>query len=90
MTKEPLLTDQTDDYLNRIVAFAFGESPQALVKQVGHQSTAKEGNDQAQSVGLEPDLKHIEGSINDIFLRFGYDDVEFAFQDEEELSLIHI
>jgi hypothetical protein len=86
MTKEAMLTDQTDDYLNRIVAFAFGESPQALVKQVGHQSTAKEGNDQAQSVGLEPDLKHIEGSINDIFLRFGYDDVEFAFQDEEEID----
>ena len=86
MTKTEALTDQTDDYLNRIVAFAFGESPQALVKQVGHQSTAKEGNDQAQSVGLEPDLKHIEGSINDIFLRFGYEDVEFAFQDEEEID----
>jgi hypothetical protein len=86
MTKETMLTDQTDDYLNRLVAFAFGESPQALTKQVGHQSTAKEGNDQAQSVGLEPDLKHIEGSINDMFLRFGYTDVEFAFQDEEEID----
>jgi hypothetical protein len=88
MTKNDALTDQTDDYLNRIVAFAFGESAQPLVKQVGHQSTAKEGNDQAQSVGLEPDLKHIEGSINDMFLWFGFDDVEFAFQDEEEIDLV--
>ena len=86
LTKQEALTDATDDYLLRLVAFAFGESPQPMVKQVGHQSTAKEGNDQAQSVGLEPDLRHIEGSINDIFLSFGYDDVEFTYQDDEEID----
>ena len=86
MTKEKVLTDGTDDYLNRLVAFAFGESPQPLTKQVGHQSTAKEGNDQAQSVGLEPDLDHICTCINEIFECFGYGEVEFAFEDEEELD----
>lgn len=85
-SKEAALTDASDDYLNRLVCFAFGESPQPLVKQVGHQSTAKEGNDQAQSQGLESDLAHIAGSLNDILRAFGYDDIEFAWQDAEEVD----
>ena len=86
MTKHEALTDVTDDYLNRVVAFAFGESPQPLVKQVGHQSTAKEGNDQAQASGLEPDLNHIAGSLNDILAAHGYDDVQFTWDEAEELD----
>jgi len=86
MTKNEALTDATDDYLNRLVAFAFGESPQPLVKQVGHQSTAKEGNDQAQASGLEPDLAHIAGSINDILNAFGYDEIEFVWEDPTEID----
>ena len=86
MTKHEALTDVTDDYLNRVVAFAFGESPQPLVKQVGHQSTAKEGNDQAQASGLEPDLNHIAGSLNDILAAHGYDDVQFTWDEADELD----
>lgn len=86
MTKSEALTDATDDYLAKLVAFAFGESPAALAKQVGHQSTQKETNDTAQSVGLEPDLSHIAGSINDIFEHFGCDDVEFTYEDPDELD----
>jgi hypothetical protein len=86
MTKHEALTDVTDDYLNRVVAFAFGESPQPLVKQVGHQSTAKEGNDQAQASGLEPDLNHIAGSLNEILFSHNYIDVQFVWDEADELD----
>jgi len=86
-SKEKALTDGTDEYLARVVAFAFGESPQALSKQVGHQSTAKEGNDTAQETGLEPDLKHIEVEMNRIIsLVLQKPDVEFAFAEAREVD----
>jgi len=85
--KTDALTDNTDEYLARVVAFAFGESPQALTKQVGHQSTAKEGNDQAQETGLEPDLKHIEVEMNRIIENvLKKPDVEFSYSDAREID----
>lgn len=86
-SKTAALTDNTDEYLIRVVAFAFGVSPSNLVRQVGHQSTNKEGNDQSQEEGLEPMLKHIEVEMNRIIERvLGCDDVEFAFSDATEVD----
>ena len=81
------LTDTTDEYLIRVVAFAFGVSPSNLVKQVGHQSTNKEQTDTSQEEGLEPVLKHIEVEFNRIIQRtLGADDVEFKFSDAQEID----
>jgi hypothetical protein len=86
-SKTEALTDNTDEYLIRVVAFAFGESPANLVRQVGHQSTNKEQNDTSEESGLEPVLKHIEVEINRIIeLGLGCDDVEFAFADAREVD----
>ena len=65
-SKTEALTDNTDEYLIRVVFGCFGLSPSAYVRQVGHQSTNKEGNDMAQETGLEPILAHIEVEMNRI------------------------
>ena len=86
MTKREALVDVTDDYLIRVVSYAFSISPQNLVKQV-NRGTAKESSDTAQIEGLEPYLKHIENVMNGIILRtLGIEDVEFAYTDEREMD----
>ena len=86
MTKKDALVDVTDDYLIRVVAYAFSISPQNLIKQV-NRGTAKESSDTAQMEGLEPYLKHIENTMNGIIERtLGIDDVEFAYTDEREMD----
>jgi HK97 family phage portal protein len=86
-SKTEALTDTTDEYLIRVVAFAFGISPSNLVKQVGHQSTNKEQTDTSQEEGLEPILKHIEVELNRVIeLGLGAEDVEFAFADAREVD----
>lgn len=86
MTKHEALTDVTDDYLIRVVAYAFSISPQNLIKQV-NRGTAKESSDVAQIEGLEPYLKHIENTMNGVIERtLGIDDVEFAYVDEREMD----
>jgi hypothetical protein len=87
MTKHEALTDVTDDYLIRVVAYAFSISPQNLIKQV-NRGTAKESSDTAQIEGLEPYLKHVENVMNGQIIerQLKLDDVEFAFQDEREMD----
>ena len=87
LTKQEALVDVTDDYLTRVVAYAFSISPQNLIKQV-NRGTAKESSDVAQIEGLEPYLKHIENVMNGqvIERQMKIDDVEFAFQDEREMD----
>jgi Phage portal protein len=85
-SKDKALTDGTDDYLVRVVAYAFSITPQNLIKQV-NRGTAKESTDVAQIEGLEPYLKHIENIVNDCtqVVRPGTT-AEFAYQDEREMD----
>ena len=87
MTKSEALTDVTDDYLIRVVAFAFSITPQNLIKQV-NRGTAKESSDVAQIEGLEPYLKHIENVMNEeiIVKHLQKPDLEFAYLDEREMD----
>ena len=87
-SKEKILIDPTiNEYLIRVVAFAFSVTPQNLIKQI-NRATAKESSDVAQIEGLEPYLKHIETTINLDMLEgvFGITDVEFAYEDEREMD----
>lgn len=86
-SKDKALTDLTDEYLIRVVAFAFSVTPQNLIKQV-NRGTAKESTDVAQIEGLEPTLKHVETTMNCEVLEktLGITDVEFAYADEREMD----
>ena len=87
MTKHEALTDVTDEYLIRVVSFAFSITPQNLIKQV-NRGTAKESSDVAQLEGLEPYLKHIEMVMNDDVIAgaLGKTEIEFAYEDEREMD----
>ena len=87
-SKEKILIDPTiNEYLIRVVAFAFSVTPQNLIKQV-NKATAKESSDVAQIEGLEPYLKHIETVMNQDVLEgvYGITDVEFVYDDEREMD----
>ena len=84
---EVLIDPVINEYLVRVVAFAFSISPQNMLKQV-NRGTAKESSDVAQIAGLEPYLKHVENVMNGqvIERQMKLDDVEFAYLDEREMD----
>jgi hypothetical protein len=78
-TKEPELKSVFDDWLARIVCFAFSVSPQALV-QTMNRATAEVQKDLAQEEGLAPVLLWVKGLVDDLLAReFAAADLEFAW-----------
>lgn len=85
-TREQALKDTMDEWLARIVAYAFSVSPQALV-QLMNRATAESAAETAQLEGLAPLQLWVADLINDIIERkFGYDDLVFEWDGGEELD----
>lgn len=85
-TKEAGLKDDYDEWLARIVCFAFSLSPQALVKEM-NRATAESAHDQALQEGLLPLMRWVKG-LADRALRdgFGYGDLEFVWREGRDLD----
>jgi hypothetical protein len=78
-TKEPDLKSPFDDWLARIVCFAFSVSPQALVQQM-NRATAQTQKELAQEEGLAPVLAWVKGLIDDLIAQeFAAPDLEFIW-----------
>jgi hypothetical protein len=77
-TKEPELKTIFDDWLARIVCFAFSVSPQALVSQM-NRATAEVQKTLSEEEGLAPILAWVKGLIDDILAREFSADLEFAW-----------
>lgn len=92
-TKEPPLTSDIDEWLARVVCWAFSISPQALIKQM-NRATAETAKEQSEEEGITPLLNWLASLINFLVRKyFGYDDVEFAWgqrQDENRLEQAQI
>ena len=92
-TKEPPLTNDLDEWLARIVCWAFSLSPQALIRQM-NRATAETAKEQADEEGIAPLLNWIASLINSLVRKyFGYDDVEFTWgerKDENKLEQAQI
>ncbi len=92
-TKEPPLSNDLDEWLARIVCWAFSLSPQALIRQM-NRATAETAKEQADEEGIAPLLNWIASLINSLVRKyFGYDDVEFAWgerKDENKLEQAQI
>ena len=92
-TKEPPLSNDLDEWLARVVCWAFSISPQALIKQM-NRATAETAKEQADEEGIAPLLNWLASLINELVRKyFGYDDVEFAWgerQDENKLEQAQI
>jgi hypothetical protein len=92
-TKEPPLSSDLDEWLARIVCWAFSISPQALIKQM-NRATAETAKEQSEEEGIAPLLSWLASLINGLVRKyFGYDDVEFAWgerKDENKLEQAQI
>lgn len=82
-TKDPKVKDEWDEWLARLVCYAFSLSPQALVQQM-NRATAETAEEQSLNEGLEP-LKLWFKDMMDLLLTVAFDspELEFAWQDEE-------
>ena len=85
-TKEAVLKDEFDEWLARIISYAFNVSPQWAVKQM-NRATAGTAQEMALEEGLTP-LKAWIKSIMDTVIQtvWGFGDLEFCWQDEEEID----
>lgn len=85
-TREPTMKDAMDEWLARIVAYAFSVSPQALI-QMMNRATAESAAETAQLEGLAPLQLWVKDLIDDIIEnKFGYDDLVFEWDSGEELD----
>ena len=78
-TKEPELKSAFDDWLARIVCFAFSVSPQALVQQM-NRATAETQKASSDEEGFEPILAWVKALVDDLLAsEFGAPGLEFAW-----------
>ncbi|MGC2697740.1 MAG: phage portal protein [Candidatus Angelobacter sp.] len=85
-TRDPALKDALDEWITRIVCYAFGLSPQQFVS-VMNRATAETSVEQAAAEGLVPVLGYLSDTINFIVNRyFGYTDIEFVWEQDRTLD----
>src|SRR5215470_11573585 len=85
-TRDPMLKDELDEWITRIVCYAFGLSPQQFVS-VMNRATAETSVVQAAAEGLLPILCYLADTINFIVNRhFGYSDIEFVWEQDRTLN----
>lgn len=81
--KDPILKDLFDEWLARIICFAFSLSPQTLVKEM-NRATAEQSSLSAKEEGLEPIKLWWKDTVDEVLLKgFGEADLEYAYKDEE-------
>lgn len=85
-TKAELLKDDFDEWLARIVCFAFSLPPTAFVKQM-NRATASQAQEAAIQEGLAPLMIWFAGLMDYIIQQhFGYDDLIFRWVEAESID----
>ena len=85
-TKDKALKDEYDEWLARVICFAFSISPQAFVKEM-NRATAQTAQEAALSEGLAPLMQWVKSLIDRIiFLCFGWSDIEFKWDTMESIK----
>jgi hypothetical protein len=85
-TREPVMKDVFDEWLARVICFAFSIPPSALVAQV-NRATAETAQDTALSEGLAPLqlwVKHLVDQV--IVTEFQAPDLEFAWDEDRAVD----
>lgn len=86
MVKSPeaLLKSEFDEWIIRIICYAFSVSPQPFVKMM-NRATAQTAVEEARSEGLEPMLDYLKDMMDDLIHQcMGVTGVEFQWNMEEE------
>lgn len=82
-TKDKAMKDEYDEWIARIVCFAFSISPQAFVKEM-NRATAQTAQEAALAEGLAPLMLWVKSLMDRIIQQvFGYLDIEFKWDTEE-------
>jgi hypothetical protein len=82
---EPPLKSEFDEWLVRIVCFAFSYPPTAFVS-LSNRSIAEQHEKQAEEEGVEPLKQWAAETFNEIISREFSDEIEFAFIEEQEID----
>lgn len=84
--KDAPIKDEFDEWLARIVAFAFSLPPTPFIRQM-NKGTAGEDQERSLEEGLEPLKKWRKRLIDQLIEEeFGYPDLEFEFRIETEID----
>ena len=84
--KENPMKDEFDEWLARIICYAFSISPQPFVKQM-NRATAGTAQEVAAAEGLQPIIRWLEAWLNKIISEeFGYDDLVFSFKTQQDMD----
>lgn len=85
-TKAGAIGDKYDEWLARVICYAFSISPTAFVTQV-NRATAKTALKSAMTEGLLPTMAWVKSVMDLIVQRcFGFDDLQFAWGEQEEVD----
>jgi SPP1 gp7 family putative phage head morphogenesis protein len=86
LTKDGALKDEYDEWLARIVCFAFQIDPTPFVKAV-NRATAESAKSQALSEGLAPLMNWVKNLVDYVIHKyFGWTDLEFKWEEEDDTS----
>jgi hypothetical protein len=81
-TRDVLLKDDFDEWLARVVCFAFSIPPTALVRQI-NRATAETAHDTALAEGLQPLMSWLKDLIDRVIADVaGWPDLEFVWADQ--------
>ena len=85
-TKPQILKDEFDEWLARVVCFAFSISPTPFIKSM-NRATAESSQESALQEGLQPLMQWVEDLMNLLIWKyFGYKDLCFSWQTSDELA----
>ncbi|WP_080437758.1 phage portal protein [Burkholderia ubonensis] len=85
-TKPLALKDEYDEWLARVICFAFSTAPTPFIKQM-NRATADNAKEEAKQEGLLPRMNWIRNLVNYIVWKyFGWTDLEFDWDQAEELD----
>lgn len=85
-TKQHELFGKAEEWLIRVICFAFSVSPQPFIQQM-NRATAESAQEQATLDGLAPLQNWVKGLIDGVIIdEFEQDDVEFVWEDAQELD----
>jgi hypothetical protein len=83
--KPPQLTDPFDEFLARIICFAFSISPQPFVSMM-NRATAETAQDAALTEGLVPVLNYFRRLFRVLFDRMGWREIEMVPVDDRAVD----
>ncbi len=85
-TKDKALKDEFDEWIARVMCYAFSVSPQPFIKEM-NRATAQTGLDSAMAEGLAPLMTWVKSTMDLIIqLKFGFKDIEFIWKEAKSIK----